>query len=505
MNKMATEFVPYSPVGGINSELPSGSIQDSQVQDARNFLFSRGRALTRGGVVEKDAAKSSTIGPFVFAQHLTSPQTGGLYFFAKDASSVGTIWRFSSPATYTQITPSGGNMTGSPASPGIVINANMMWPLGPSYDMIRITTGATYELIGCKASFIVGHGARCLAAYVETYPNRVAWSVIGDESDWTTVPGSGHTDLSDSSSWITGLGLINEVVIVCRADGFHFGYPTGTVAMPYRFENRSKKGIGALWGITFYDDLLFFANTQDVFLLTKDGLKAIGGGMRHEIIREINNSRTGNNGVQYQGLVTERLSGELGPWYHLAPAFPPTAPSSVDRWWRYTRRAPHFAYNLREDRWQKFFYPGVFGGVFSTYSEDLNLEELGVGGEGRHQWYYPSSALPVEEEAFFLGKTLSLGGPTKDMRLRRMLLRYKDTGAGEVRVGCEADLNDTRWGVEEKVAIGGLCTGKWKRKWVNLEVSGNDFEYKVTVPPGNQLETDLIGGMYEPASDYQGT
>lgn len=500
---MATEFVPHPLVGGLNLDSPSDSIRDGEVADANNFIFNRGRMKTRFGVTSNTL---SGTGILTFARYIAAPYGGGfvgaLYYFMHSSANV---VRFYIQGT-GEITGAG---TYTPMS-SCVVNAAILF--ANQINISRYMVGAaTYTVIAKEARYVTGFNARAITGGEASYANRVSWSVVGDETDFVGV-GSGHTDLSDSATWIGGLGVLNDTLVICRPDGFHFGYPTGQGAMPYRFESRTRDGIGVHpWTRpTFFDDTLFFVGADDVYLLSGQGLKSIGGTNKNTILGYI------NNGVKvYECYATTRFSGETGVFLHLIPHWTYIGASPYTRALNQRARLPHLVYNLVEDKWMKFYYPGYFEGGFPAVytdpsgpiSSDVVSRSLDfcIGGEGTQQYYTLDSAVSLEEEAWVQSKTFLIGSPTRDMTLRRALLRYRDTGAHEVKVECSADLNENRWGQEQVVAIGGKNDGKWKRKWVNLQGMGNDFEYRITVPPGNHLETNMIGGMYEPAPEYQGS
>lgn len=394
-----------------------------------------------------------------------------------------------------------------------------------STGLLRFVGGADSTLIAdAPYRYVIGHLQRAVAAY--KYPGTgnntvtVAWSVQGNETDWTsTTLGAGSSVLSDSSDEITGLAVLQNVIIVFHKTMIHIGTPTGQANPAYTFSTWSRDklaGIGCMYpqSLVVSNNVAYFLGVDNVYEFDLQELNPIGDKVKDLIFSRnpglyamkgsISTLGWSGAGGVYPGPVNKRL-------YHLAPIAAPA-------------QTPHWHYNLEEKSWSK-----------SSYSVNIQYpcRHLGLGASGigtGADWviqddafaFVDDSATPqlyvwkninlAEQAQVFFSKTFLIGDVSCDYVLERSYIIIRDTNAGNglpVTLTVDCILNGAVNTISATVNVGGAADNKLKRYWFNMRLVGNLFRWSISIPDyvtaGVVLGTDVvaIGAQFQESSEFR--
>ncbi len=441
---MASSYKTYRPSGGLNSEDPALALQESEVQACENFLFERSIALSRPGVSEK------------------SPTLTGNLFFGRSldfSSSVKTILLTDSPKMYslssafaaTEITGAGlalGSVGSAASVNGIVLVGDN------TGGLIRWdTSGAVYTLLAAAPyKYVTSHLSRAVAAHKlggSADPRSVAWSVAGDETDWTGF-GSGATVLADAADEITGLAMARNTVVVVRSTGFHLGTPTGVSDPAFNWTLHSKEAVGCQYPGTFsaYGTLCFFVGRSDVHRFDLVSVTPIGRNIRRELIGYL------AGGAVYRGFISESYGSNARAHYHLVPMS-----SSI---------LPHFAYDIEEGKWSRHGYEKPLnGGWYMLLGADSAPVLISKTDSKLELW---DETLECEIAGYITGRILEVGPLTEDFKYNRCLLVHRNFSELECEVTVAADQGKVA--VEESKVLKLSGDSRWRRTWFDFRLTG---------------------------------
>ncbi len=469
----------YSPIGGVNLTDGEDVLGDQEVRDSSNFLYERGAARTRPGL--NISAVTPSLGSIDFAKSLSLGVTPMTYVI------VGNKLYKLVGSTATEITGSGITFGSSEFHNGTSVNGEILIANSTGGLVRWDPTGGTYTILSnAKYRYVTGHFSRALGAYDTTATNgdkKVGWCVTGDIGDWTSI-GSGSNTLSDCPDDITGLGNINNVVVIPRRTGIHLAFPTGYGSNPFRFEAWGRDGSGFPYPSTlcFHSNVLYGVGKDDVYTFDLANLTPIGYKIRDELLQAI------HAGVTFRGFVSTLVGCSARTRYHLVP--------NSHNW-------PHYCYDVDERKWSKHSYEASITGGFH-FIPSYTTEGFAVFGSnfiGR--W---DDSLPCETDSWLKSRTFALGDVDKDHRVVRLLLRYRDQGEGLANCRFAVTLNQERREEIQRVVVGSpSASNRWTRAWFNFRLEGQDGEFRVDIPAGQPFSTNLTAIQVVPGGEYRGS
>ncbi len=502
---MATDFLRWRPLAGLNREDSEDSIAETEVRDSKNFLYEYNECQTRPGVAAETIAPLASA--IVYGNTLRvndKPYTfviaadNKLYRIDYDATFTNAV-----PATIvissvtpvsTEITPSGGAAAwGDPkfhnsiSFNGVIIIGNatgggIRWD--PATSVYTIITDAKFRYFTAHLSRLVGGYDTNGTALVG--PRTVGYSKVGDETVWTGGFGAGTTLLSDSNDEITGMDTLHNVVTVCRRTGFHLGFSTGVSTPPFRFEKWSENGPGLYFPATkaVENNVMYFAGRDNIYTFDLDKVTAVGTKIRKDLSADLLNSS-----VQYRGFVSRAAKGNtLRTRYNLVGL-------AADKF--------HYALDTENGSWSKHLYgftPGsAWNRIKSNTEEGPNL----CDSAGTSHFYTWDSALACETAAFIDSGTWQFGDMEKDYTVNRLIVRSRDNGAITPTLTLNAILNDTAVTANVSPTTGTVgADGKWKREWFDLQLVGQEFQLRLAVT--GKYSVNLISEKVAEAGDFRG-
>lgn len=517
----------YRPVGGINSTLPADSIGETEVADAVNFLFERQQAVTRPGYQTRVISSIAAQAYFVW---------GGLpltdVFIV--VTGPGKLYKVTYPGlAVTEITPAAGAFTtfSGRMFQAAGVNGAVLISGDAGGGMVRwVPADATYTIVTAPSyQFVSSHFSRAVAAKSlvgGTGDYTVAWSAAGDETDWASAT-AGSSVLSDVTGQIQGLGVIDNVVVIPTTHGFHFGYATGVSTPAYRFEAKIRTGFGPAWDSTvcFHNNVCYYVGQHNAYTFDLQTIKPIGDPIREELLRALTQASALKN-VTYRGFVSVEgsntalttgaftaayshvLTGRAQ--YNLVPAlaqgYDATFNPNLVR-----PNFPHFAYNIEEGTWSKHRYDfNVVGGCWLQNHNKLFLHDSTATPLIR-EW---DSSIWCESSAYLLSRILIPNGdPCSDFTSQRTLMRYRNSSPAvlgnprERRVILTVSAK-----LESELLVASSEQGKdlpfsddpdWWRTMYDIRVTGNDFQYRVDVPPNSVFALNMLGGKFAPAGQFR--
>lgn len=503
-------------LGGINSYDSEDSLQPGQVTDSSNYLFMGQECRTRPGVIAAGTAVTNMTGRVFFAaSYLNNKVT---LILTED----GNVWEaggVGAPTSVASVTgPAFGTLFQNPVSTDSV-NGAVLFSTSNSAGMFRWVPGAgTYTRMNAASaySFVAGHFSRAIGAFSNqavtfAASNTFGWSATGDETNWTTLD-SGSLVLNDSADFITGLGVINNVVVLLRYKGIHIATLTGTAppAGPvYRAESFIRYGTGCAYPGTaaFYDNRCFFVGSDDVYTFDLQSVTPIGRNIKDRLLPVLNGLIEGNVPVNYYSFIsldTTIATQASAPStakprfrYHLVPAT-----GILGRFGLPVANLPHFMYDPQEDKWavHNYLTPMAFG-----YD---SLYPVLFDGASPSRFYQWDENLPQEAGAYLTGPDVTIEDSERNYLVERSMLRSRDNGKTEiaVTVGAVQDGTNSFVSTTDRQVVGTPeADGRWKRQYFNHRVRGQDFQWRIDVPPGIAHATNYLSLRYVPADEFKGS
>lgn len=477
---MPSQSLIYSPVGGLNLTDDEDSLAPTEVRDASNMLFEGGSLLNRPGITTTPMKAGMSIGSIAFAQSFNvgaTPLTvlivgNKLYSLVLDLP--------------TEITGAGITFGLAAFHGGAAVNGEILMANSTGGLVRWDPTGGTYVIVAdAKYRYVTGHFSRALGAYDTTAANgdkKIGWCITGDIGDWTGV-GSGSVILSDCPDDITGLGNINNVIVVPRRSGIHLGFPTGYGSLPFRWETWGRDGAGFPYPSTncFFNNILYGVGKDDVYTYNLSDLTPIGYKIRGELLHAL------HAGVTYRGFISTLCGDVPRPRYNLVP--------SSNQW-------PHYVYDLADQKWSKHWYDVSFFGGFHHIPTYTTEGPALYGIDTIHRW---TPELPCEVASWFLSRQIVLGDVEKDHRVNRMLLRYRDWGQYDINCTFNVTLGQERRSEAAIVSLGSAeASGRWSRAWHNFRLEGQDGDFRVDVPASFVFGTNLASIRITEGGEYRG-
>jgi hypothetical protein len=522
-------------------------LNPGQVVDASNFLFERGVARTRPGVVRTRINGVSGVTILYGCYYLrvskitTGPGVGILL------NSDGSVYRFFAGNSYGA--PNTNLITTTVLTgPAIIPNhlSNSVGIDSVSFNGIIIFTdgGASlyrWDPAGNAYTAIAGVNGYCYLTTISsrvvagykggagTNPLSIAWSASGDETNWTTLD-SGNLVLQDASDAITGTGSINNVVVALRYTGIHLGTQTG-VAPPvgpvFRFDPFVREGVGCYFPGTaaFTDDTGFFVGLSDVYMYDLQKITPIGRDIREKLFRYLRQRLTDfNYDVSYIGFIsidsqdrpyydTSSNKGGVLPGrltehpryrYHLVPAqnlqgnaFITAYPSGI--------QLPHFCYDPFEEKWSTHDYAFPIGSGFDIQGPVLVDTAKGASAATQPAVYPWDDNIVQESGAWLLGAVHTIEELEMNYKISQALLKYRDYGDSQgVKVTITVTRQDVSDGASDVQIVGTpQATLKWMRQYFNFNVVGQLIQWRIDVDPNIQFETNYLSIRYTPAGEFK--
>lgn len=503
--------IPYRPSGGVNYYPEPYLLGESEVADSRNFLFERGKARVRPGLIQKTRSGASVVGqPLLFA----SADTYGYAPFPLlvcHNSSTGFLklyYVYESESFHTTSEITGANVAGTkfltPTTHPTLANGAVLLAVGEKIVNID-PLALTYTLISQSYHYVTTNISRAVAGYEKLGADgfrQIGWSQAGSVTSWTG-DGSGVLLLSDARGPITGLTSLKNVVVVGRRKGFHLGYNTGVSTPALRFEVFSH-GDGAFPGtLVSSNDCCYFANYNGAFKFDLHSFENIGLPIRDLISREALGWTLSEkvNAPPYPYLEPIGfLSSSYGPgglvhtYYNLL-----YQRVKVDPWYASNSNNLHFLYDLDEKVWSVCDYgSSMIGGGTSVRSSptDQGGGKSGlmlVSNDSPPSIFSWDDSIPCERGGYLLSRTFVIGSEEDEWKVTRLLLKYKNFGASTVTITIECDLSGELIQQQFQLAIGlDVHLHRWLRKWVNPEIRGNSFTIRVDVPENQRFEVGAL-------------
>lgn len=470
--------VPITPSGGVNLEQPSILIGDTQVQDSLNFLYENGTAITRPGL----ELKVQNIGHN--SRYIRGYDLDGAVPYGISLSDDDKIYRY---PTGIEITGAGVAFGSSQHHNSEVANGAILIGNNPGGIIRHVPlVGFAYTVIAdAPYRYVTGHLSRAVGANrIEAgseEPREVGWSVTGDETDWTGV-GSGSVNLSDRSDDITGIRVIDNVLVILCRHGFVLGYPTGSSQPPFSFRNTVRRGSGCPYPSTVleYDNAVYFVGYRDVYAFTlQDGAVPIGTNIRKLLLRHI------AEGINYQALIQEGTTeSDLVHYepryrYHLAPTN--GGPGT-----------PHFVYDLKEQTWSIHRYDISISAAFAFPLSGIAWTLGFAENEKVYEWVQDNT-LEAGQEATLKSKTFMFPEASRDFKLNKLLLLWRMLKEGTSELSATVKVATTRnYKSENEIRVFNpselASPSKWFTSMMVLRSSGQLMEFTFTHGAGYKFE-----------------
>jgi hypothetical protein len=494
-NTPVPEYLPYSPLGGVNSTDNESALEPSQCNAATNLLFEAGAVRNRPGLVNLGVTGLPGTNPaYVSSIELA----GNFYNVAIDAS---LLWVAQSNA-FTNIPIPGGAPAFDLARYQSLATANgaLLVPNAPSVGLIRWIPGASAATLiapGAYYRYVTSLASRAVGGYDPTVTapigqRKVGWSVAGDETTWTgSTNGSGSTVLTDIPDEITGMAVLYNLWVIYRRFGIHIGTLTGQAFPPFSFSSWNQNGVGCFYpsSLATSDNVSFFIGSDDVYMFDTQQLTPIGYNIRNELFLMI-----GNQQFLPRGFTTRTyLNGGDAPRlrYNLVPMSGDGSPAAV-----------HYIYDVRDRVWSRQHYSFVLStaGGFNYVTNQTLYGTCIVDAGGTFRLWQGA----CDEQSSLTTKTFVLGQPERDYKVHRVLLVYRDKFSASVSVTIQ--LTSTLGGQVQVAAstklLGGANDWQWKRQWYDITLPGNFFTATVTVPNGVQFQMSYLSLKYDAIGEF---
>ena len=191
-----------------------------------------------------------------------------------------------------------------------------------------------------------------------TYPHRVRWPTISDETDWTGV-GSGYEDLLDTSDFITTMDVLGNQLIVYKERTIVHGYRTGYTVPAITFTGTTRvHGVGCYCPQAFLnlgDEHLFVA-ADNIYSYNGSSLDYVGEPVKEEFFDRLNPEKL--------GLVASLYTEETNEWY----IFVPYGDSTQLNW--------VWVFNLKDETFAQGSMPALTGVGFYQREESATWDNV---------------------------------------------------------------------------------------------------------------------------------
>lgn len=503
--------------GGMNSDADPASIdltmgQDltiNEVSSVQNMLFERGLILSRPGILTASGppvgitssqnlwmVEALNSAPWAFNANAVHR---GAVAVTIDGSNNFHLWSincqqgFGNVFDAVEITGPGGYTPGQ-SIPISVAEVNGIVMLGSANSgMLHWdpTTGV-YTLLNAASNFayVTGHYARAVGAYggpsTNLYHQTVGWSASGDETNWTSLD-AGTSTLADVPDSITGIGVINGVIVLPRTYGFHLGWPTGTFPIIYNWRMYSQNSVGCMHPATFriYQNVCYFMSDSGIHTFDMENIEDIGEGVYEELTSHIQND-VGT--VVPHALIAPTYDTDWRPAYHIFLTF---QGNSFPR-----AESPHYIYDIREKKWSRHTYTAgslasimkfaklINGGIPPLQPQVVVVQQT----SGVSPTFLPWTPSQVADQisSFTTGQINPLHDPTRDVQLARILVVYNTPAATSYSI--TATVNFILNGVAQTPVAFPFSTragGGWDKRWVDIRITGDFFQVQVSIPAGS--------------------
>jgi hypothetical protein len=495
-------------------DLSAGDVQTvGMVSTVTNMLFERGLIIPRTDI----SPRNSTLGadyPRALRSLPFAANTGTVGQFPNvllTRNATGPVWKLWKMQTdnvgypLTQITgPAIADTWNNLYLSTAVANGVVLLGGHPDGLFRWDPTGSVYTRIATAPySFVTSMYSRAIAAYKLTGalgdPITMAWSVAGNETDWTNY-GSGSSVLTDIPDQITGLAVIRNVLVILRSYGLHLGYPTGTFPALFNFSNFSNSIEGCLHPATIdvWRNVLFFVSNAGIHTFDLNTVENIGEGVFKEVLSTVN----GYGGV-LRGFVSQSYTLDSQPTYNLLVDVV-QSPQTVNL------ALPHWQYNLKERKWNRLNYntgvvcdselgaavwdkwaPTLTGAAIQPTPNIAIVQRL-TGPSNKINAWTQATGTTSPTPQFTTGQLEILPGHF-DAEMTGVMLTYNTLAASP---GFSVLVTYQQAGQQITSAVfsqtGPTGTG-WQRVWIRFRLTGNLFKILVFLSAGDiKLKEMLI-------------
>lgn len=514
---------------GVNSDTSELALEPGFVKDSRNFLFRGRKAVSRPGAPAANLGNAASLFPISMFPFQATGLVDYVYIFMQKSATlyelyVARVYDNGSGVAFDELGAASGALdyTFVPIAPSSYTVVNGV-PLiggvrqGGNFGILRVDKASgTLTLIAQDYYFVTSCLARAVAAREVTgtasAPFKVAWSVDGDETDWTGV-GSGSTVLSDSHTGITALGSLRNVVIVGHRDGFHLGNPTGTSLPAFSWTLVSKESVGVSEPASFAmgAEKAYFISEGGVYTFDTNRVESIGQPIDRELLYWI------KRGVRFRGDVGLQ-TGEGREMYFLTPVatsssfLNPTLLKNLEG-------VPQYVFDDVDKVWSKHEYeisasnPYVPAGVgdptdlstrvrracgFANTSFNTKRFAL-LDGSNFRAWYEEADC---EREQYVVSPTARIP-EDRNLTSQRAVLTAR-TAVDETQVTVTVRGNQENNYTSMEKTNGLKASQNWRRRWFNGAVVTGPFEAEVRVAAGSKVELDSLRLDLTDAGEFLG-
>jgi hypothetical protein len=548
---LAEERITWTPANGINMEDPPIRVRANQCVEASNMLFENGVARTRPYAVRDtyNFWPAASVTGYRFARAVlsgTSPNSVVICFDAGSGFGLGkggTAEVLSGPG-FTQGSYEYDNIT--------VVNGVFLIGNDITNGIYRHDPStADYTSLGGPAAYryVTSLYSRAIGAYGgggAQAPRRVAWSVSGDETDWSGA-GSGSTVLAETTDEISGAQTLQNILVIMRTMGITLGYPTQNATNPIRWETlvRMSSRTGCPWPSTVSaaSNEIFYVGHDDVYHLDLNFQpQSIGRGIRRELLHWL------ARGVLFRGVTTSMDYGVPSGGsilsagneicdprprarYHLIPIMrigSATFPTN--------RFIPHYSYDVAEGTWGRHTYSFILRGGCENFNLATRSDTSGISWnltlfvdattQDVFRWGEGSSGAGEvsDQGASMTSGVFVVGDPTHEYKCQRAHMvwaRSGSHGSGEpdpagviLRVRCKQQQRYVEQ-VSSPLDAYQVAEGSedWQGTWIDLDgkPTGQFFQITLEIPPGFPMQIAQIelflsdageskAGMYKQAA-----
>lgn len=322
------------------------------------------------------------------------------------------------------------------------------------------------------------------------YVGLIAWSKIGDYTDWTHAT-AGSALLPEAYDSLTAVRVLGNVLVVLRLSGIHLGVPTGSTP-PYAWKSISTNGIGCAFtaSVAQFDNRIFFAGAHSIYTYDLSNVVNIGEGIVTELFNYV---RTYNTTIQ--GWVVNSYKNGYRPQYHVMPTIFTNIAQTISG----IPAPPHFVYDITEGVWSKHVYDNFATAGDLPVGFAANLGVRNVPYENNVQYVVPGFLHPgasqvqyalwdpsvaCESVQSFSTGRMQLTDPTVEMGVIRVLVVAYSSGSAACTLKADSFVGNT---TQSSTTNFSLASG-WNRVWVNKVTVGQFFQFTVTIPANVYVE-----------------
>jgi len=281
------------PLLGLDYSLPS-TVVDEKNSFAKNCRVFEGDLKQRAGHADFGTAAMSDV-PI----HLTDFFKTDLSLSAIRVSSTKTEVYNTGTTAWDDITKSATDWTGTEGTTyydSTVFNDKLL--ITNQVDAIQqyTGTGLCTDLSGPpKAKFIESFNNYVVLAHIidggTTYPAKVQWSDTGDETDWTTGNAGSHT-LDDEPDPIIGMRVLNESIVVYKANHIYIGRLIDTINVFQFYHVISGVGLLNNRCIVSHNSVHYFLGSDgQIYGFNGTRVEGLGDEVRDQIFSRLNTDR----------------------------------------------------------------------------------------------------------------------------------------------------------------------------------------------------------------------